>query len=755
MTERCFTRPRRFLSLLLASSLLCMLLSTVASARTTNFFDTSELTTLSSADLTWSAPDESIFQEACEELRAAIAKDDNGQEVAECYNYLYIVLIYCNNEYALCTIDYYRNPTKYEQDLLAWESYLVTLQNSFIEISREAYASKYGAFLRAYTGDDFADAITSTSSETEAQMTLRTKESALVSSYWTAMNDTYSVSLSGAAWTETTLQEKSKDLSYEEYQAIYLALAKAKNEKVGEIMVELVSIRNQYAKSKGYANYADYAYEVNYSRDYTVQEAAALCAYVKQYIVPVQDEMILPLSYNNKLSYSNMETISNLSDSQTLDLVGSYIDRVSSEYATVFDYMRTSKLYDISASSTKLDIAFTINLPLYSTAFLFNKADGSYLDVKTLTHEFGHFAAISLSDFLCQDVAEIHSQGLEALYMTFADEIAGEGGDAYRAYSIYGLLYAIEEGCLYDEFQRAVYTTDQLTVSKINKIFRSVSEEYGYIYSIDGDEAYSWIEVSHSFTEPFYYLSYATSGLSSLEILELSAQDFNSAADTYLNLTASSWKGSYKTVIGEAGLSNIFQSGAVQRIATGVSNYLDSNVYNMPALSDLNGHWSQSLARLCVACGIFTGDETGNFAPNGAMTRSAFVTTLWRLMGEPTGKSAGFSDVKSNAWYVDAVNWANENNIATGTGSGFSPDVSISREQLAVMLYRLFDEPEVDGSSILAKFPDTAQISSWGVDAMAWAVEQGLISGKADGRLDPVGTASRAETAAILARLIQ
>ena len=86
---------------------------------------------------------------------------------------------------------------------------------------------------------------------------------------------------------------------------------------------------------------------------------------------------------------------------------------------------------------------------------------------------------------------------------------------------------------------------------------------------------------------------------------------------------------------------------------------------------------------------ILTGPGETTFSPNGPMTRSMLVTALWRLEGEPEASGAsGFPDVKPDAWYAEAVDWASQTGIVSGTGAGFDPEGSVTREQIASILYR-------------------------------------------------------------------
>lgn len=132
---------------------------------------------------------------------------------------------------------------------------------------------------------------------------------------------------------------------------------------------------------------------------------------------------------------------------------------------------------------------------------------------------------------------------------------------------------------------------------------------------------------------------------------------------------------------------------------------------------------------------------------------------LYRLEGEPnvTGEST-FSDVPAGIWYTHAVIWAANNNIITGYGSGkFGSEDSITREQLAALIYRYAQYKGYDTvtASALSAFYDADQVSGWAETAIKWAVGSGIITGKPGNVLDPKGTATRAEIAAMLARFIQ
>ena len=155
---------------------------------------------------------------------------------------------------------------------------------------------------------------------------------------------------------------------------------------------------------------------------------------------------------------------------------------------------------------------------------------------------------------------------------------------------------------------------------------------------------------------------------------------------------------------------------------------------------------------------IMLGTSKNIFHPDLTVTRGMSVTVLWRLAGElkPQGKN-NFTDLKQD-WYIDAVIWAHENSIVSGYDKSlFGPEDSVTREQLATMLYRYARWQGLDTSrgADLDSYTDADKISDWAQESLAWAVAEGLIEGHSATELSPHGTASRAELAAILHRFLE
>lgn len=138
--------------------------------------------------------------------------------------------------------------------------------------------------------------------------------------------------------------------------------------------------------------------------------------------------------------------------------------------------------------------------------------------------------------------------------------------------------------------------------------------------------------------------------------------------------------------------------------------------------------------------GLMNGTGSDTFSPNASTTRGMLMTVLARYAGEDT--------TGSTPWYQKGMEWAKANGVSDGT----NPEVNITREQLVTMLYRYAGSPAASGS--LDNFSDAASVSSYAVNAMQWAVANGIVNGS-NGKLNPKNNATRAEVAAILMRFCE
>ena len=171
--------------------------------------------------------------------------------------------------------------------------------------------------------------------------------------------------------------------------------------------------------------------------------------------------------------------------------------------------------------------------------------------------------------------------------------------------------------------------------------------------------------------------------------------------------------------------------------------------------------WYFEGVRWAAANGVMNGVGDGVFDPGGVTSRAMLVTMLWRMEGAPaTEYDMSFTDVPEVAWYTEAVRWAAAKGIVGGYSADFfGPDDSVSREQLAVILWRYAWFKGVDAKPEykvnLGVFLDAERISDWARDGVQWAVDLGLLTGVGDEKLSPETNASRAQVATILMRYEQ
>ena len=169
--------------------------------------------------------------------------------------------------------------------------------------------------------------------------------------------------------------------------------------------------------------------------------------------------------------------------------------------------------------------------------------------------------------------------------------------------------------------------------------------------------------------------------------------------------------------------------------------------------------WFYNDAMFVYKNGLMLGTSKTLFSPHGTVTRGMMATILWRMEGSlaPKGENS-FTDVEAGRWYADAITWTAENGIFAGYSKDkFGPDDPITREQLTAIFYRYADYKgyKLTVTGNLDKFEDADKITDYAKTVMQWAVGNGLIKGKSETLLDPQGTATRAEIAAMLHRFVE
>ena len=178
----------------------------------------------------------------------------------------------------------------------------------------------------------------------------------------------------------------------------------------------------------------------------------------------------------------------------------------------------------------------------------------------------------------------------------------------------------------------------------------------------------------------------------------------------------------------------------------------------LPFIDVHENDWFYDVVRYVYDKGLMTGTSDTEFSPNLTTTRGMIVSILNRLEDGPTAEAAGFTDVADGDWYADAVNWAASEGIVVGfEDDTFRPNDLITREQLAAIFcnYAEWKGMDISSRADLSNYNDAASVSSWAAETVQWAIAEGLITGMPGNLLEPQGSATRAQVAAILERFLE
>lgn len=225
-----------------------------------------------------------------------------------------------------------------------------------------------------------------------------------------------------------------------------------------------------------------------------------------------------------------------------------------------------------------------------------------------------------------------------------------------------------------------------------------------------------------------------------------------------VNIPCTPAAGTVALLVEEDGSTQILPKSTVT--ADGLAVRLDGSAKlrltdNSKSFSDVEGKsWYESGVQFAASRELLQGVGGGRYAPMDTMDRAMLVTVLHRLERTPQGADSSFSDVEAGSWYADSVNWAAQAGIVQGVApDSFAPHAPLTRESLAVLLYRYAEQQGLDLSarSELSGFADSGAVSAWAEDTLSWACASGLLEGDG-GSLRPGATCTRAEASVILER---
>lgn len=459
--------------------------------------------------------------------------------------------------------DYQYVYVEYAKDTEAWRDEFTWVSNAYSQATSLYYELLYNV-LQSSNADRFFSGW----SEEEKQLIVQRHE---------AMDDEYL-----ALQTEITQLET-------EYNAIDTDDQKEYADEAAEILIDLVAAYNKLAAAEGYDNYMEYAYENDYGRSYSPEDAERLCGYVKQYLAPLSYDVYAAISRASgagRAAAANglaSPLSANYTDYVALseNVLRSYFEEIGDYMTEAYDYLNECNLYYQATAANNpngLTGAFTTFLYNNDAPYIYQYCSGSWSDISTFVHEFGHFTSYYVngssggSDL---DVAEIQSQANEMLFLPYYEQLFTNSDALVMNELFSSLFWSVTMGCIFDEFQREIYTSPEsyATADDINALFDRLLEEYnadwyGALLGSDFDFTYWWAEVSHTFQSPFYYISYAVSALPALTIYEDSKTDRAAAIAEY-NYIQQYGNGVYTfgELLNNAGVASPFTESTLRSLA--------------------------------------------------------------------------------------------------------------------------------------------------------------------------------------------
>ena len=324
-------------------------------------------------------------------------------------------------------------------------------------------------------------------------------------------------------------------------------------DEMAGLLVELVKLRQEIAACWGYADYAAFAGDFYYARDYSPEEMDAYLKEIQRELTPLYgrlDESDWAASYE----YSTEE--------QTLDFLAAAARNMGGTMAEAFERMETAGLYDIAFGENKYNASFEMYLTSYYEPFLFMNPSLTRYDWLTIAHEFGHFC----NDYACYgsysglEVTEVFSQAMEYMALCYG----GNTEELLRMKLADSLCVYVEQAA-FASFEQRLYglTGEDLTVENLYALYEQVAEEFGLDY---GDfDPREFVTINHYYTNPMYIISYVVSNDAAMQMYQLELEE-QGAGLALLEESLYTQQYDFQSFLREAGLESPFAPGRIQAV---------------------------------------------------------------------------------------------------------------------------------------------------------------------------------------------
>lgn len=523
-------------------------------------------------DIVYTRPELSEIEACAEAVTEAIEKD-RYSGVTSALDRFYELYYSFDTMYTVADIRACQDTSdEFYAEEFSWcdENYY-NLQQTMEEVLSACAVSDMGRKLeRDYFWQGFCDEYGEDSESVyyDETVELMQEESALLAEYRAAAADN-TMEVDGR---ETDYQEYIFSLDGDEYDAADRSYYEQKSNKLAEIYIKLVDVRNRLAAELGYDSYEQMQYYYYFERDYSPEEARAYMNDVKKFMVPLYRKV------QAKDLYSGVD-YGYISEPELYDTLQAAVTDMGGEIEKSFRHMSDMGMYDISFDEDKVDMSFQTYLEDYNTPFLFLSPYQDLTDILTFAHEFGHFtdAWINENAYETIDLSESYSQAMEYLAVLHLKDYLPER--EYENLMRIKMLDTLElyiQQVSFAEFESRVYAmgAENLSADVLNRLSLELAQEYGYCE--EGYEYYyamSWIDIPHFFEMPFYVITYPVSNDISMQIFELEMEKEGQGIDKFNELLPRTSYGLIETAE-EGGLESPFAPGRIRMVSADIERQL-------------------------------------------------------------------------------------------------------------------------------------------------------------------------------------
>ena len=359
----------------------------------------------------------------------------------------------------------------------------------------------------------------------------------------------------------------------------------------------LVQLRCRMAQKLGYPSYIEMAYEMHGRYDYSPANIAAFREEVRRVITPVCTELFEQQRrrlhvdrlhwYDEALVFPQGNPVPRGTVAQLLDAAQKMYRALSVQTGEFFDFMKQYELFDLPSRPGKHMGGYCSYLPSLNAPFIFSNFNGTSADVDVLTHEAGHaFASftaakfVPLSDLIwsTNEINEIHSMTMELFTYPWMDLFFGEQAERYCYAHLCQCLCVIPYLCCVDEFQHKVFENPAMTPAQRRAAWRQSEQSLMPWRDYEGSDFLQsggfWMQKQHIFLYPFYYIDYALAQLCAFSLFDAYQTDRQAAWQRYLALCRAGGTMGYFQTLQSAGLTPLFQPGAIEAAVIPIARQL-------------------------------------------------------------------------------------------------------------------------------------------------------------------------------------